>query len=506
MVAAAKKEREAVERKNDQLRAQITDTEMLLASQQDQLSELKSVMQRMNRDREEAEIRTNPSTTAPSSPGPLHQHDQISRMMGPVQSLPDTPTFDDISPGPSTSFSHLIRTVCRTDIQAYDDFHTLTQISKCSKPPSRVGSGSYGGLSVIGLASFTGQANHSHSQSNGSTPSLSGIATHNSSPNGGSSPGDSGRSYAHLKETRFYKRTLAEDVEPTLRLDIAPGISWLNRRAVLSSICEGGLVVEPMPALNIKYPLPCSLCGERRNGEENPRTHRFRTSDNDNAQRFPLCVICLEKMRSCCEFVGYLRLVVDGHVRVGDDEEIREAWEETVRLRERMFWSRMGGGVIPTFTQAKPPEKEISADGFGTSGSPSKNADLEKPEVQVHSPSSPEMNSVAKNGTDLEQRQDPFVSNVKRASIGNTVISLKERFESAERTSNNNKEADETSTQSQAKENKPNNEQRNSVGDSSFLGASQSRSRSRSRSTSPSNNNVGNNPRLSVTIPGSFEH
>jgi hypothetical protein len=148
-----------------------------------------------------------------------------------------------------------------------------------------------------------------------------------------------------------------EDIEPTLRLDAAPGISWLTRRSVLSGICEGSLVVEPMPLDVKKYEFPCSLCGERRSGSDNERTHRFRTSDSETAQRYPLCVLCLEKVRSCCEFTAYLRLILDGHIHAEEPDEIQEAWEETVRLRERMFWSRIGGGIVPVFAQTHAPEE-----------------------------------------------------------------------------------------------------------------------------------------------------
>lgn len=40
-------------------------------------------------------------------------------------------------------------------------------------------------------------------------------------------------------------------------------------------------------------------------------------------------------------------MVKDGHWRAEDDDQERAAWEESVRLREQMFWSRIGGGVIP---------------------------------------------------------------------------------------------------------------------------------------------------------------
>jgi len=60
----------------------------------------------------------------------------------------------------------------------------------------------------------------------------------------------------------------------------------------------------------------------------------------------------LERIRSCCEFTGYLRLILDGHLKAGDLEEEKDIWEETVRLRERMFWSRIAGGLVPLVTQA----------------------------------------------------------------------------------------------------------------------------------------------------------
>ncbi|RAH43397.1 guanine nucleotide exchange factor SEC2 [Aspergillus brunneoviolaceus CBS 621.78] len=342
MVAAAKLEREAVEKKNEQLRAQVKDTEALLASHQEQLAELKSVLQGMNVTKDDADARTIIST-APSSPAAPMRPPSIRKNMESSDALEDVIATEDITPAPSTSFPHLIKAVCRTDIQAYEDFRELFTTSRLSKPPSRATSGSYAGLNVMSLASLStggfGSASSSPAKSN----------TH--SPSGSVSSPQPVTSHIPLKETRFYKRVVVEDIEPTLRLDAAPGISWLTRRSVLGGICEGSLLVEPMPSSAKRYEFPCSLCGERRTGSVNERTHRFRTSDNETAQRYPLCVLCLEKVRSCCEFTGYLRLILDGHVRIGDAEEEKEAWDETIRLRERMFWSRIGGGIIPLFNQ-----------------------------------------------------------------------------------------------------------------------------------------------------------
>ena len=229
-------------------------------------------------------------------------------------------------------------------------------MSKNVPTNSRVSSGSYGHIGLgLGLSNYAQATTHA-APTNGSSSSLSTNATLNSSPattpttpastvstNSTNGP----NSLTPLKETKFYKRALAEDIEPTLRLDTAPGLSWLARRNVLNAVCEGNLVVEPMPASTKNFVFACSLCGETRKDPDHIRTHRFRTSENENAQRYPLCKYCLGRVRSTCDFLGFLRILKDGHWRADDEESERAAWEESVRLREQMFWCRMGGGVVP---------------------------------------------------------------------------------------------------------------------------------------------------------------
>jgi hypothetical protein len=48
-------------------------------------------------------------------------------------------------------------------------------------------------------------------------------------------------------------------------------------------------------------------------------------------------------------------MVRDGHWRAESEEEQKGAWEEAVRLRERMFWARQGGGVIPSLVKQGTP-------------------------------------------------------------------------------------------------------------------------------------------------------
>jgi predicted metal-dependent hydrolase len=359
----ARTEQEALQRKNDQLRAQLADTEALLRSQQEQLVELKHVMEQMAVEKEEQT-----PTTVPSSPGAesFDPRDAAGSSVGMRHQSLSAP----LSPSYPTSFTHLLHPVLRTDLAACNDFKELLRTTKRLSAP-RLPSGSSGsGLASLGIG--LGSVTSHVSAGNGSTSSLatSGTppATSPQTPNTPASSVSSGSSAAtpvplpHLKETKFYKRVLTEDIEPTLRLDTAPGLSWLARRSVLTSMTEGSLVVEPTPSTAtgrfgkvIKPELhPCSLCGEARKDEEHLRTHRFRISESDTTQvGYPLCKYCLGRVRSTCEFLGFLRIVKDGHWRADDEDAEKAAWEESVRLREQMFWSRIGGGVVPGGAHAR---------------------------------------------------------------------------------------------------------------------------------------------------------
>lgn len=337
----ARKEMDLVNRRNEQLKTQVADTEALLKSHQDQLAQLKMVMEQMNEDR------TN--STAPPTPG-LSKAD--SENFG-IESMENLTMSEDLPPSYPMSFTHLLHPVLRTDLASYEDFISLVRLAKASSstPSSRVSSGSYGSFS-LGLGLYNKNSANTQAPSNSSTTSIStgtSPVTPNTPFSATSSSSVTPTSLTPLSDTKFYKRALSEDIEPCLRLDTAPGISWMARRSMLKSMCDGSLVVEPMPASTKKFSLtfPCSLCGESRSGDEFTRNHRFRISENNNAQRYPLCRYCLGRIRSSCDFVGFLRMLKDGHWRAEDDEAEKAAWEESVRLREQMFWCRVGGGVRP---------------------------------------------------------------------------------------------------------------------------------------------------------------
>ncbi|KAL5641058.1 hypothetical protein ACGC1H_001510 [Rhizoctonia solani] len=58
-------------------------------------------------------------------------------------------------------------------------------------------------------------------------------------------------------------RLIIEDCDPTLRLDLAPALNWLTRRAVHAAVLQGQLEIEPVYGLQ---EAECALCGSHPNG------------------------------------------------------------------------------------------------------------------------------------------------------------------------------------------------------------------------------------------------
>lgn len=437
MVAAARKDTEAADRRTEHFKAQLKDTEGLLASQQEQLRDLKEVMAAITAETDDKETTaTNTHTsTAPSTPAVVPA-DRSSRASERASLTPNTPHDEEVEPAHPLHFTHLISPVLRTDIDAYSEFQELLRTAKThvSTPNSRTASGNYGGLNVMGLGSLANISTASLSlqptATNSSETSLPKSVVSVNKETGSILPA--------LKEIKFYKRALTEDIEPTLRLDNAPGLSWLARRTVLNSMTAGSLTIEPQPPY-ARYRGPvfaCSLCGENRvskvmnkdGTDPYARKHRFRTSDEKDAQRYPLCDFCLGRVRSCCDYIGFLRLCRDGHWRAENGDEEKSAWEESVRLRERMFWARIGGGVIPAYiypnTSPKSPMVEKRRSG---AAEPRKSVDSElklSQEEKGAGDSAPD----AEKGTSQEGQgeEDPlnYGKQEKRIDIGRTVVTI----------------------------------------------------------------------------------
>ncbi|PSK51706.1 Rab guanine nucleotide exchange factor sec2 [Elsinoe australis] len=338
MVADARRETEAAEKRTAQFRSQLQDTETLLSSQQEQLQDLKGVMEKLSSERDENEPLPHLST-APSTPAT--DANKMSRILDALPLSPGMP--GEVAPDHPLRFSHLLHPVLRNDLPTYNDFAELLRTSRAINSVSHQRSSS-------GHVSRSPSSLAANPAASSSSPHLPGsfntpLGANITSPSAPGSP-----ALPPLKESKFFKRALTEDIEPTLRLDLAPGLSWLARRTVLTSITAGALVIEPFaPSSKLYGPVyACALCGEDRRQDIYARRHRFRTSEDVSAQRYPLCEWCVNRLRATCDFAAFLRMCRDGTWKAGTEEEIRSAWEEAVRLRERMFWGRIGGGVVPS--------------------------------------------------------------------------------------------------------------------------------------------------------------
>jgi hypothetical protein len=330
MVAVARKDVEAMERKNQQLKEQLQDMEMVMASQQDQLREMKESMEKAQAEASYSRDPSMPTTPIATSGAAFEAlHHMVSNNASNPDQAPDHPLH----------FAHLVTPILRHDTAAYNEFHDLLTLARRSGAHSRTNSNSVN-------SNASPSQTHAPPGATTTSPVMPGGFSFSSNSSPSSSTFGGNAAIPPLKDSRFYKRILSEDLEPTLRLDIAPGLSFLSRRTVLASLLNGTLAVEVFPPNKHYY--ACALCGESRRTEPHVRKHHFRTSEDDTAPK-PLCDYCLGRLRSTCDFIAFLRMVREGHWKCDGEEDQKAAWEESVRLRERMFWSRLGGGVIPSF-------------------------------------------------------------------------------------------------------------------------------------------------------------
>lgn len=196
-----------------------------------------------------------------------------------------------------------------------------------------------------------------------------------------------------MKETKFYKRILHDDIQPTLKLDSAPGVSFLQKRSLMSAIFNGRVIIEPISSVNESFkkhsssttvsnisgsarpvatPDACAICGEERNNSlEHARLYMLKiyssTNNNSNGvssnsnnntgnssssaiseneevtHSFPLCTYCVFRIRSTCELYAFLRsLKQKGVWKMNSLVDQKKAYVECLRLRLKMFWSRQG--------------------------------------------------------------------------------------------------------------------------------------------------------------------
>jgi len=429
MVADAKRETSAIERRNEQLTQQLHERDVLLEDLQEQLAALKEVLQEMTDDGDDNNNNNIINSNLDSATEGINYIEEKEATengdLEPVESDTAT-TVTEVHPDDVLLNNYsFVRPIVRHDLQNYREFllmipdvvesprTSLVVDSSILKPVTTTSSGS--SITSNSISALTARFSSNHNTTGGSN-----------NGNSGSSGSSSG---SGLKDFKFFKRSLADDIEPTLRLDTAPGLSWLSRRNIMSSIIDGSIIIEPIAAANEGYKLKvsdvainsgssnsskvenddvyvasynglnvkpqlisnasvqttlpvatrskCALCGESRDKSLlYARLHNLRTGKENNhnsissltdseellssaattasgsgattptstspattSSGYPLCFHCLQRVRTVCDYISFIR-----GLRLGLWKGSKlKAWEECIQLRERMFWARNGG-------------------------------------------------------------------------------------------------------------------------------------------------------------------
>jgi hypothetical protein len=186
-------------------------------------------------------------------------------------------------------------------------------------------------------------------------------------------------------------------------------------------------------------------------------------------------------------------MIAAGHWRAETEQEKKNSWEESVRLRERMFWARLGGGVVPAYVPVKESPRSPTF--------PNRKGDVERKSEE----SQMSEQQLLDSAVDVTMRgrrshDDPFQvrdgDRPKRVSIGKTVIA--DDSKPAERLTQEEERKIEKEAEAQLQ-----TEVRKSI--EAKRPEVLHRQRSISTPISPLTAPKKKDERLSLTIPGSFK-
>jgi hypothetical protein len=347
MVEDARRETAEIIQKNEHLQKVIDEKNVLLDNMQQQLSALKEVIQEIE-EKEIKEVRDSQLHRLSNRRTVLTINDPVTTAIDDTDGNHSPPPTQDIAL--STILHSIQRPFLRRDTSVYNEFD--------------------GFLRHVAM----------YHKLRNSSPALS---SRPATPD----------SNVPLKEFKVFKRSMSEDIDPTLRLDQSPHLSWLARRTVMSSIIDGIAVVEPISGVNegrgsrmVATKADCMLCGETRDSAPAYwRLHNLKVGRSDDktagqssgffsptmsnssgtasstntagsqspntsnglvSTGHPLCHYCLNRVRSVCDFVAFMRAIRDQVWKAQNDQGRAKAWDEFARLKERMFWARQGA-VFP---------------------------------------------------------------------------------------------------------------------------------------------------------------
>jgi Rab guanine nucleotide exchange factor SEC2 len=252
MVAVEKYARSVADGKSQSLEERLRDTESLMSAQAVQLRDLGEKLEaaEQERDRLRSVAEGDPPEKTEASETEERKATVHHRNNSSIYSVGNMPLSPPFQPRPPFDVSHSLPRLM-TDIVPFHEFVSFVRY-----------------LRQLRIQSLS-TAHHPPSSPSKQGAVAPEVYVTNGSGNAQPSPEQLVALFAlaplsvHISQP-FVKRSIEEDSDPTMRLDIAPGLNWLSRRDVSKAVVEGTLVIEPAFGTTASAAAGqgrCALCG-----------------------------------------------------------------------------------------------------------------------------------------------------------------------------------------------------------------------------------------------------
>lgn len=261
MVAVERLARARAEGKSEQLEKSLKNTELVMVEQQKILASLQQQIEQLEHEAQSEEIVEKESTSASEGAlpgkGPGSESEEPPPMH--ISSLVRTPSDPSLDPAKDTRFLplSLLRQQVQINVEAFREFIAflsflrrqrllLKPFYEFTQAPARKGtpplSDPLRGMATGPISPF---APNLGLQTPSNPFQAAGVGRHKDFPLLPANA-DALVQVSNQLSQPFLKRMQEEDSDPCLRLDLAPGLGWLNRRTAHTAILDGHLVIEPL--------------------------------------------------------------------------------------------------------------------------------------------------------------------------------------------------------------------------------------------------------------------
>jgi hypothetical protein len=263
MVAVERLARAIAEEKSQSMEERLKDTEEIMEQQQKRLAELQSVVEKGDKARSAAEV---------DGKGVADTQNGESKPASSTSILP-SPDLEQLRLDiiPYTELRSFLNHLRKLRLQLAPFYNYPLQGLAPSNLPSPLASRSN---SPAPQQARVVSSPSAHSSTMLSPFSVAGVSRHKDFPSLPSNVEQLINLPSQVSSIHLLKRINEEDCEPCLRLDVAPGLNWLTRRQLQTSILEGNLLIEPVFGGGLydeaevrnramgSPPAACAMCGK----------------------------------------------------------------------------------------------------------------------------------------------------------------------------------------------------------------------------------------------------